>query len=171
MNHVSEKIDKLIFKSIRYLTFLGNIFPQFLICMFICFFLNFEKGYYITGLWGWSYFLNIIIKNTVRKPRPDHNGHRIKVKGFSFPSGHSLTSTVLYFSIAKYLGIAFPLNLVFYALPFLLGLTRLYLRVHYVEDVIGGWVIGYLYLCFLEDFVNKFHSLFLSQIMSTFGTL
>jgi undecaprenyl-diphosphatase len=119
--------------------------------------IDFEKGYLVTGLWAWAYFLNIIIKNTVRKPRPDPSQHKIKVTGFSFASGHSLTSFVLYTSIVKIFAVPFPWAWILLALPFLLGLSRLYLKVHYPEDVIGGWFIAYAYLMFLGPWINEVH--------------
>lgn len=144
---------------------MGNVFPQFLICLSLLL-IDFEKGYLITGLWAWSYFLNIIIKNTIKKSRPNPSLHKIKVTGYSFASGHSLTSFVLYSSIVKIFEISFPLAWIFLALPFFLGLSRLYLKVHYIEDVFGGWFIAYSYLIFLAPWINDIHLWFLQAAMS-----
>ena len=140
----------VFFKVVRYFTLLGNVFPQLLLC-FVLSLINFQKAYCILGLWGWAYFLNIIIKNVVRRTRPNHAQQRIKVTGYSFASGHALTSCVLYCSIVKYFSIQMPLAAGLYAMPILLGLSRLYLRVHYPSDVISGWLIALTYLHFAQD--------------------
>ena len=141
--------------------------PQGVIC-FILLFIDFKSAFYVTGLWGWSYFLNQIIKVAVKRPRPDASKHRVHVSGYSFPSGHSLTSFTIYFSIAKYFH---PEPLMLYtllSLPFLLGLSRVYLRVHNVSDVIGGWAIAYIYLLLCEDFLNYAHSYFYKYVYAVF---
>ena len=159
----------LEFLVVRTFTLLGNIFPQFITCMMLCA-IDFERGFYITGLWGWAYAMNLIIKNTVRKARPDQALRRIKVKGYSFASGHSVTSLALYFSIAKFFWnelVLMPQLLVLVlAMPFLLGLSRIYLRVHFWEDVIGGWIIAYMYLAFAGDWITSKHAQLLPLVLS-----
>ncbi len=145
---------------VRYFTFLGNIFPQFLICCLLLY-IDFDSGYKVGSLWFWGYALNLLVKNTVRKPRPPREYWKVPhVNGWSFPSGHSLVSLVLYWSIAKYFLVPMPYAALFYAMPFLLGLSRLYLRVHFVVDVLAGWTIAYFYLFLAEKLVLDFNSLF-----------
>jgi len=147
-------------KLIRYFTFCGNIFPQFLVCCFLLF-VDFKQGYQVGSLWFWGYALNLLLKNTIKKKRPDVNNWGVpNVRGHSFPSGHSLVSTVLYWSIAKFFGVPMPYALVLYAMPILLGLSRLKLKVHHTEDVIGGWVIAYMYLMWFEIPVLNFQAQF-----------
>ena len=134
------------FFIIRYFTFFGNFLPQFCLSI-ILLFIDFEKGFQVGAIWGWGYILNFIIKNTVKKKRPDKSAWKLDhVNGHSFPSGHSLTSLVMYWSIVKYFEIPMPWSLPLLLLPIGLGLSRLYLGVHHKEDVIGGWAIAYLYL-------------------------
>ena len=38
-------------------------------------------------------------------------------------------------------------------MPFLIAISRLYLRAHYFTDVIGGWLVGIVYLSILEIIV------------------
>lgn len=157
-------MQKLLWLFIRYGTWLGNLFPQFLICCLLLI-IDFETGYKVGSIWFYGYAINLIIKNTYRKKRPPKENWKIShVNGYSFPSGHSLMSTVLYFSIVWYFAIPMPLALVFYLLPLALGLTRLYLGVHYVIDVLAGWTIALLYLFFLSEKVvawnMQFYQLF-----------
>ncbi len=156
LSNIKANYKSYEFYVIRNFTLLGNIFPQFLFCVLLMF-IDLEKGLYVTGLWGWAYAMNLVIKNTVRKARPDAALRRIHVSGYSFASGHAVTSLALYFSMAKYFGELMPewLLALVLAMPFLLGLTRIYLRVHFWEDVIGGWLIAYAYLFFAGDLVNS----------------
>ena len=134
------------FIVIRYFTFFGNFLPQFFLSI-VLLFIDFEKGFQVGSIWGWGYILNFIIKNTVKKKRPDKSLWKLNhVNGHSFPSGHSLTSLVMYWSIAKYFEIAMPWAVILYLIPIGLGLSRLYLRVHHPEDVYGGWIIAFIYL-------------------------
>lgn len=143
MNWLTEERKFLI---IRYYTFLGNFLPQFLLSIALLF-IDFEKGFQVGAIWGWGYIINFIIKNTLKKKRPDKSTWKVNhVNGHSFPSGHSLTSLVMYWSIAKYFEIAFPWALILYLIPIGLGLSRLYLGVHHKEDVYMGWIIAYIYL-------------------------
>lgn len=149
-----------MYAFIRYLTFFGNLFPQFLICVLLLF-IDFEAGYKVGSIWFWGYAINFCIKNTVKRKRPDESLWRIiKVNGYSFPSGHSVMSLILYPSIVFHFGITSPWSYAFYAMPLALGLTRLYLRVHYVSDVLAGWIIGILYLYFLSPWVVKLNAIF-----------
>ena len=108
-----------------------------------------------------TYAVNLAFKNTIRKPRPPVAQWKVKhVTGWSFPSGHSLVSLVLYWSIAKHFAVVSPYAELLYALPIILGLSRLYLRVHFVEDVVVGWLIAFSYLYFCEDLVIQFNAQF-----------
>lgn len=113
--------------------------------------MDFERGFMVGSVWGWGYIINFIIKNTVRKKRPNLDGWKVQnVRGFSFPSGHALTSLVMYWSIVKYFEIAYPWAAVLYLIPIGLGASRLYLRVHDPIDVYAGWLIAYTYLISLS---------------------
>lgn len=133
-------------KYIQYFTWLGNLFPQIcIVSILLC--CSFDKAFKLGLIWFGAYSINFVLKNTICKKRPDKKSWRIKhVNGYSFPSGHALTSMVLYWSIARIFEPSLALTIVLYALPFALGLSRLYLRVHFVEDVICAWIIAYLYL-------------------------
>ena len=96
--------------------------------------------------------LNIILKNIVERPRPI--GYRlIDETGYSFPSGHSMISTAFYgliiYFIWKNVKNKKMRNISCVLLGFLVGLigiSRIYLGVHYASDVIGGFLISIAYL-------------------------
>ena len=94
--------------------------------------------------------LNLLLKATFSRPRPDVFPWLVPHAGqSSFPSGHAMTSTVAYLTIAYLVARLQPsaalrhLTLAFAALViFSVGLSRVYLGVHYPSDVMAGWVAG-----------------------------
>jgi undecaprenyl-diphosphatase len=92
----------------------------------------------------WTY----LVKVTIARQRPPGEP-LVEATGFSFPSGHTLNSTVTYGLIALLIWrSAWPLWLrrasaiALGALVILVGLSRIALGVHYPSDVVGGWLAG-----------------------------
>ena len=97
--------------------------------------------------------LNKVVKHLIQRERPTEEIRLIEESGFSFPSGHSAVSMIFYgFMIYlvnkyiknKYLKLFFTILLS--ALIILIGLSRVYLGVHYITDVLGGFLIGVMFL-------------------------
>jgi len=96
--------------------------------------------------------LNFLIKNIIQRPRPV--GHRlIDESGYSFPSGHSMVSMAFYgyfiYLINKNVKSKKTRILATIGLTCLIvsiGLSRIYLGVHYTSDVLGGFCIAVSYL-------------------------
>jgi undecaprenyl-diphosphatase len=89
-----------------------------------------------------------LVKDYVARPRPSVN-QLVEAPGYSFPSGHSLNSAVTYGLMAvlawrSRLPLAVRRSAVVagVTLPFLIGLSRIALGVHYPTDVLGGWLAG-----------------------------
>lgn len=87
---------------------------------------------------------NLIIKNIIARPRPFmlREGIELLVKapsGHSFPSGHTLASTIgaviLTFTDRRFGFAAIPLAII-------IAFSRLYLMVHFPTDVIGACLLG-----------------------------
>ena len=107
---------------------------------------------------GGGLTITMSLKNLVARPRPNLIPHGSVVTGDSFPSGHSMMSTVTFFTLAVMLariesrkGIkAFFLSLAS-VLAFVVGLSRVYLGVHWPSDVLAGWCLGLLWatVCWL----------------------
>ncbi len=100
--------------------------------------------------------LNILLKNSFNRPRPQLFEWRTPHAGLSsFPSGHAMTSFVVYWTLA-YLLTRLETSVVLRRLTWLLaivvilliGVTRLYLGVHYPSDVLAGFVIGFAWATF-----------------------
>lgn len=85
--------------------------------------------------------------------------------GFSFPSGHSLVSMALYGFLAyvvmshvKPSGWRRALMAVLGVMPFLIGISRIYLGVHYPSDVFSGWSLGLIWLGIWISAINLLRS-------------
>ena len=96
--------------------------------------------------------LNKTIKYIFRKPRPSFE-HLVVQGGYSFPSGHAMGSTIMYggllvvlFYLVKSKGIRTLFALLFVGLILLIGISRIYLGVHYPSDIIGGYSLGSAWL-------------------------
>lgn len=96
--------------------------------------------------------LNFSIKQVFARVRPVHDDGLVQATGFSFPSGHSSVSVVTYGMLA-YLAICLlprtyhlPVALAMTALASTIGVSRLFLRVHFASDVAAGFAIGVVWL-------------------------
>ena len=112
----------------------------------------------LASLGGW--FLNGALKQLFQRPRPDVVPHLRDVMSLSFPSGHAMTSAVVYLTLgALTMRIAERRLTKFYCMAVavlatvLVGASRVYLGVHYPTDVIAGWLIGFSWalLCWIVE--------------------
>lgn len=116
--------------------------------------------------------LNRILKDLFGRPRPTSE-HLVHVGGFSFPSGHAMISIAFYGFITYLLfehfkvkrqnishNIQFvPILVLFGVLIFLIGLSRIYLGVHFPSDVIAGFVAGGIWLILSIGFLNSLNKM------------
>jgi len=103
---------------------------------------------------GMAPVITAILKNLNQRPRPFDNP-LISLFDYSFPSGHAMTSFVFYFTIS-YFVYHFTKNKLTTLITFvasvilisLIGISRIYLGVHYPSDVIAGYLGG---LCWFSS--------------------
>ena len=146
-------INPQVFKIMDLVSFIGS--PTFLIpaMTIITIYMLYKKRYYIakllvaSSLGSWT--LNYILKFIFNRTRPlDY--FLVEEVGLSYPSGHSMVSMSMYLTIAyllkRYRKIdskkAYTIATI---LVFIMGISRLYLGVHWPTDIIGGFIMGYLY--------------------------
>lgn len=96
---------------------------------------------------GWV--LNHLLKIGFARPRPDLVPHASAVFTASFPSGHSMMAAITYLTLAALLcrvvsrlRLKAYLLLVAATLTVLVGVSRIYLGVHWPSDVLAGWTAG-----------------------------
>ena len=105
---------------------------------------------------------NKIVKHIIRRDRRDVL-ILIKQGGFSFPSGHSMISMCMYGCLIyvvlkkiknKYLKwfLVFILSLLIVSV----GLSRIYVGVHYLSDVVSGFILGVIILILYIELINKY---------------
>lgn len=108
-----------------------------------------------------SILLNIIFKGIIQRDRPLED-FLITESGYSFPSGHSMVSMAFYGyliylvyikiknKVLKWLLISFISILII-----LIGLSRIYLGVHYTSDVVAGFLLAIAYLIIFIKVTKK----------------
>ena len=92
---------------------------------------------------------NTLLKQLVARTRPEALEPIIEERGFSFPSGHAALGMVAW-GIVAVVVVRSPLPIStkrwllagLVVLVFLIGLSRVYLGVHYPSDVVAGWAAG-----------------------------
>ncbi|WNB93777.1 phosphatase PAP2 family protein [Bacillus sp. NEB1478] len=93
-----------------------------------------------------TFGLNKLIKNAFERERPLE--HRLLDEdGFSFPSGNAMVGTSFYLFAAFILYQKFQKPWILWVgtiFPFLLGISRIYIGVHYPSDILAGFCIGVL---------------------------
>lgn len=114
----------------------------------------------ITNL-GIVTILNQIIKFIMQRPRPTEF-RIIEETGYSFPSGHSMVSMAFYgyliYLIYRYIKnkyIKWSLIVLLSILICLIGISRIYLGVHYTSDVLGGFLLSISYLVVYISLIKK----------------
>lgn len=106
--------------------------------------------------------LRTSLKNTFKRPRPIYSLIKVPTD-YSFPSGHTLFAVgfyglIIYFiwktNISKFY--KYILTFVISMLIIFIGISRIYLGVHYFSDVIGGLILGILSLILFINIYKKY---------------
>lgn len=105
---------------------------------------------FLSVLSGW--LASTGLKIIIARARPDVVPHLVDVNDLSFPSGHAMVSAVTYLTLGALLARTqrFRATRIFVMgagifLAVTIGLSRIYLGVHYPTDVVAGWVAGSLW--------------------------
>ncbi|MGC1480796.1 MAG: phosphatase PAP2 family protein [Chthoniobacterales bacterium] len=93
--------------------------------------------------------LNQVLKHYFQRERPDVVPHLTEYGNYSYPSGHSMLSAIVYLTLAVVVAEILPTRsgkiyiiATALTLAFLVGLTRVAVGVHYPSDVLAGWTAG-----------------------------
>ncbi len=111
-----------------------------------------------------STILNFTLKNIIQRPRPIEY-RIINANGYSFPSGHSMVSMAFYgfliyliYRNVKNKYIKVISILILSTLILLIGVSRIYLGVHYTSDVIGGFLLSMSYLVLYVGILKRINN-------------
>ena len=126
---------------------------------------NKKIGLTIVGNLLIATILNILLKNILQRPRPIEY-RLIDETGYSFPSGHSMVAMAFYglliyliYRYEKNKFLKYILISLLSILIILIGISRIYLGVHYTSDVLAGFLISISYLIIYIKVINKFMNL------------
>jgi undecaprenyl-diphosphatase len=140
-------------EAMRDITALGGGVSIILITFFVAGFMILRKQYSI--LWFLLFatiggaLLSVGLKELFGRERPTIVLHLMTVNSLSFPSGHSMMSMVVFLTQASLLAriekswkIRTYIISIALFLSFIIGISRIYLGVHYPTDVLAGWAMG-----------------------------
>ncbi|MBR1992997.1 MAG: phosphatase PAP2 family protein [Firmicutes bacterium] len=148
----------------KVITYMGNWQMITVICLILLAFRKTRLTYGVPLSIG-ALFVSLAnkgIKAIVMRPRPDQAMFLIEQGGWSFPSGHSITS-MFFYGMAIWLirrNVTDPrladILTVLLAIPMvLIGVSRVYLGVHYPTDVLAGWCLGVLVIAAIAEIIKR----------------
>ena len=152
-NFISKFIHDDNTKVIKIITNLGHGIPLVLITLLIMFLVKNKRFGILVGTnLVTVVIINNILKLIVRRDRPTIFPIIDEI-GYSFPSGHSMVSMAFYgfiiyliYKNVKNRKIKWLLIPLISFLIIIIGISRIYLGVHYVSDVLAGFLIAIAYL-------------------------
>lgn len=155
---ISDKVTPLV----KIITSFGG--ATFLILLTIILFITIKnkKIGYLIGINLISItVLNQLLKFILQRPRPTEY-RIIDETGYSFPSGHSMISMAFYGFLIYIINkkvqskkIKIILTCILSLLILMIGISRIYLGVHYTSDVLAGFLVSIAYLTLYIGIINK----------------
>lgn len=135
------------------LTSLGGVPALTLITLVVVLYLvvsrRFQNAALVAGAVTGGAVLTTVLKMGFSRPRPELVDHLVTVQNMSFPSGHATSSAVVYLTLGALLARTerqWAVRAYVFAvagfLTLLVGVSRVFLGVHYPTDVLAGWTLG-----------------------------
>jgi membrane-associated phospholipid phosphatase len=152
-------------KFFQFITDLGDVYAYMVATSIaaVFFFFKLRNKWFVFQLLGvlvLSALANIALKRAFNRARPTIE-HMVVVKSLSYPSGHAMSAmafygflTYLIFQIKMPNWLRAVLSTVFIFLIFSIGISRIYLGVHFPSDVAGGFIAGLIWVAFCVVLFN-----------------
>ena len=151
---------------VRAITFCGNWQTMIGLCIFIIILPGrLRVGLPVSLITGVGTAVQVLIQDLIARPRPDIANRLVEETTFSFPSGHANASMIFWTALLILVGrvlilkgsplAALLLRVLFFIFAVLIGLSRLYLGVHYPADVFGGWILAAMLLIIFFAFYDN----------------
>lgn len=155
-----------------FVTYIGDVYGYLVVLLLsaiisLAVFKRWKYMVQITLVLFLSALSNVVLKRVINRARPDIE-HLVAVETLSYPSGHAMSAMAFYgfliylfyrFKMNKYLKFSSILLLTLLILS--IGLSRIYLGVHFPSDIAGGFIAGAIWVIFcivLFDLIELFRS-------------
>jgi len=158
--YVHDQIERIrnpvLTQAMTVVTNLGGVYVIGTGTVFIIFLLVTLRqtlwAHFFVWLMGGGAILDQILKMSIQRVRPP--GLRlIAAHGWSYPSGHAMTSTLFYFALIYFIldkkyswYLRLSISVFAFCLILLISFSRIYLGVHYMSDVLAGFIGGLIWL-------------------------
>lgn len=149
-------------EAVRDITGLGSMIVLVLTTSFAIFYLlliqKWREALLVLVAVAGGQILSSTLKLGIDRPRPDLVSHLVEVQTLSFPSGHAMMAAVTYLTLGSMLAGIVPGRTtrifvlgVAVLITLMVGVSRIYLGVHWPSDVLAGWCAGFAWamLCWL----------------------
>jgi len=146
-------------KILQFITNIGDIYGYLVVGTIssIVFYLKFKNWRFVIQMifvLAISALSNLALKQVINRPRPEIE-HLVSVATLSYPSGHAM-SAISFYGFLIYLCYGFKMNkliklgviLFLTILIFSIGISRIYLGVHFPSDIAGGFIAGLIWVAF-----------------------
>jgi len=140
-------------ETMRDITGLGSVFTIVFVTAAACAYLAMTGrrriAVFVVAAIGGGEIASTVLKLFYHRPRPDLVPHGMEVFTASFPSGHAMMSAIAYRTLASLIarvdrqrGVKILVLTIGVSMTLLVGLSRIYLGVHWPSDVVAGWCVG-----------------------------
>lgn len=161
-HHISKLISDNFTNFFKVITHFGDAPILIIICLTTIIFINNKRiGTYMTLNLAINFVFNQYMKIFFQRPRPI-DLMIVEETDYSFPSGHSMVSMAFYgfiiFLIWKYIKnkkIKWLYSIILSILIIIVGISRIYLGVHYASDVLAGFCFSIAYLIIYTTVISN----------------